>query len=69
MALFALHNVLTDTQGYLLLQCLQSYLELDMYASLEVHTEQTLKDGRQELKHFSLLINVCISTILEIFGC
>ncbi|KAF9455170.1 hypothetical protein BDZ94DRAFT_1146294, partial [Collybia nuda] len=34
-----------------------SYLELDMYASLEVHTATTISDGKEELKHFSKLIN------------
>jgi hypothetical protein len=29
-----------------------------MYASLEVHTTQTLADGRAELKNFSQLMKV-----------
>jgi len=58
IALFVLHNILVDSRGFLLLQCLCSYLELDMYASLEVHTTHTLADGQAELKNFSNLMKV-----------
>jgi hypothetical protein len=58
IALFVLHNVLTDQRGFLLLKCLRSYIELDMYASLEVHTAQTIADGRAELQNFSKLLTV-----------
>ena len=49
---FALHNIFTrekTARGYLLLKLMRSYLELDMYASLTVHTESTIRDGREEL--------------------
>ncbi|KAF9470064.1 hypothetical protein BDN70DRAFT_770837, partial [Pholiota conissans] len=41
---FASHNILSETdRGYLLLQLIRSYLELDMYASLTMHTDRTLE--------------------------
>lgn len=58
--LFAAHNILVSRRGRLLLQCLRSYLELDMYASLQVHTEETLKAGREELLNYAALMKVCI---------
>lgn len=32
-----------------------------MYASMEVHTEDTIAAGRQALRDFSDLMDVCIS--------
>ncbi|KDQ51821.1 hypothetical protein JAAARDRAFT_62330 [Jaapia argillacea MUCL 33604] len=61
LVLFSAHNILdlaSDQEGYLLLQCLRSYLELDMYTALEVHTELTIKAGREEMNRFSGLIEV-----------
>ncbi|KAF8145837.1 hypothetical protein K438DRAFT_1781554 [Mycena galopus ATCC 62051] len=49
MMLFAAHNVLTDAPSILLLQCVRSFLELNMYVSLEVHTTETLAAGKREL--------------------
>jgi hypothetical protein len=40
------------------LRILRSYLELDMFASLTVHTEVTLAAGREELQKYSDLIKV-----------
>ena len=63
--LFVMHNVLLEKKnplGYLLLCCLQSYLVIDMYAALEVHTEDTIAAGRKEILKFSCLIQVrCFS--------
>lgn len=61
MLIFTSHNVLTQKEsplGYLMLRCLRSYLNLDMWVSLEVQTEDTLESGRQELIRFSALIQV-----------
>ncbi|KAK0184532.1 hypothetical protein F5146DRAFT_1006521 [Armillaria mellea] len=44
--LFVVHNIITkqqDSHGYLLLKCIRSYLELDMYSNLHVHTTETLQ--------------------------
>ncbi|THH15034.1 hypothetical protein EUX98_g9526 [Antrodiella citrinella] len=57
--IFASHNVLTegeDRLGYLLLQIIRSYLEINIYLSLEVHTEETLAAGEAELLRFSDLL-------------
>ncbi|KJA13371.1 hypothetical protein HYPSUDRAFT_151670 [Hypholoma sublateritium FD-334 SS-4] len=56
---FASHNILNkdaSPQGYLLLQLMRSYLELDMYASLTVHTESTISAGREEMKTYDRLL-------------
>jgi hypothetical protein len=49
----------TDPHGYLLLRCLRSYIILDMYAALEVHTTETIAAGRAEVLKFSALMKVC----------
>ncbi|KAJ7735230.1 hypothetical protein B0H14DRAFT_3613738 [Mycena olivaceomarginata] len=55
MMIFAAHNILTtetDKIGVLLLACIRSYLELDMYAGLELHTADTIADERRQLQKF-----------------
>ncbi|KAJ7900729.1 hypothetical protein B0H14DRAFT_3123802 [Mycena olivaceomarginata] len=42
MMLFATHNVLIDPVGVLILQVVRSFLELNMYVSLEVQTSETI---------------------------
>lgn len=44
--------------GFILLQLMRSYLELDMYTSLTVHTETTLLEGRKEFTTFERLLHV-----------
>lgn len=64
MLVFATHNLLredNDPLGYLLLRCLRSYLVVDMYAAMEVHTEETIASGRAMLSQFGTLINVRIN--------
>ncbi|KAJ7351162.1 hypothetical protein DFH08DRAFT_992342, partial [Mycena albidolilacea] len=59
MMIFAAHNILTaetDKIGVLLLACIRSYLELDMYAGLELHTADTIADGRRQLQKFDQLL-------------
>ena len=41
-----------------MLRCLRSYLVIDMYAALEVHTEDTIAAGRAEILTFSALMKV-----------
>ncbi|KAF8971925.1 hypothetical protein BDZ97DRAFT_1901552 [Flammula alnicola] len=56
---YASHNVLnpeTTEEGYLLLKLIRSYLELDMYASLTMHTDTTLAAGHAELLVFNNLL-------------
>ncbi|KAJ7640190.1 hypothetical protein B0H17DRAFT_1276808 [Mycena rosella] len=47
MMLFAAHNVLIDAPGVQLLQCARSFLELNIYVSLEVHTSKTIAAGER----------------------
>ena len=65
LAPFVLHNILTQQDspsGFLLLCCLRSYLELNAYAQLHVHTDMALVECEAELRQFSLLIKVKISS-------
>jgi hypothetical protein len=57
---YAAHNVLTNKLGLLLLQAVRSYVELDMYASLKLHTTGTIAAGRRELQKFGDLMKVWI---------
>jgi hypothetical protein len=66
---FVIHNLFdpaTDKAGYLLLRCIRSYVELNTYAALEVHTEKTIAAGREEAKKFSSLTKVCVHTLQQI---
>lgn len=61
MVIFATHNIITHSEhpgGYLLLKVLRSYIALDMYAALEVHTAVTIAAGRKELLRFSKALKV-----------
>ena len=61
MIIFAAQNVLSRTHselGYLLLHCIRRYVDLDIYAALEVHTEDTIAAGRDALSQFSILMDV-----------
>ncbi|KAF9537471.1 hypothetical protein CPC08DRAFT_651734 [Agrocybe pediades] len=61
---YASHNVLTSTstkRGYHLLKLIRSYLELDMYASLTVHTDRTIAAGREELQKYNTLLQEYIA--------
>ncbi|KAK0473861.1 hypothetical protein IW261DRAFT_1423234 [Armillaria novae-zelandiae] len=53
--LFAAHSVLTkanNPNAYLLLKVIRSYIELDMYTSMDVHMEKSINEGRQLLGVF-----------------
>ncbi|KAK7036852.1 hypothetical protein R3P38DRAFT_2770922 [Favolaschia claudopus] len=56
MMVYASHDVLTDKAGFLLLQCLRSYLEVDLYVGLELHTAETIAAGRRHLQKFDRLM-------------
>lgn len=61
MIIYVSHNVLTEEEsplGYFTLRCIRSYLELDMWTSLEVHTTETIAAGRQAVLRFSDIIKV-----------
>jgi len=54
-----LRNALVgETKGLNLLCAIRAYVELDLLASFEVHTELTLKRGRRVAKKFSELAHV-----------
>ncbi|KAG1902756.1 uncharacterized protein F5891DRAFT_1127421 [Suillus fuscotomentosus] len=62
----AAQNVLThaeDEAGYALLKCIVSYLHIDMYISLDVHTESTLAAGEAEILVFQKLLDEYIEVL------
>ncbi|KAJ7109764.1 hypothetical protein C8R43DRAFT_1091732 [Mycena crocata] len=50
------HNVLTEDIDILLLQCIRSYQELDMWATLRKPDGETIAAGRAEMKNFQRLM-------------
>ncbi|KAG1907618.1 uncharacterized protein F5891DRAFT_938880, partial [Suillus fuscotomentosus] len=59
MIIYVTHNVLTEHDSplsYLLLQCIHLYLEMDIYAALEVHTTNTINEGRHTVQAFTALM-------------
>jgi hypothetical protein len=66
---FAAHDLLPNTDeckiAYLLLRCIRAYLEVDLYAALEVHTTETIAAGRKALQYFSELMNVSHIRLLD----
>ncbi|KAG1856136.1 hypothetical protein F4604DRAFT_1883164 [Suillus subluteus] len=61
LIVFAAHDILPNTDkckiAYLLLRCIRAYLEVDLYAALEVHTTETIAAGCEALQSFSELMN------------
>ncbi|KAG1840639.1 hypothetical protein F4604DRAFT_1598758 [Suillus subluteus] len=56
MIVFAAQDIFTSSRcklGHLLLRCIRHYIEFDIYASLEVHTEHTIAAGRLAVQKFS----------------
>lgn len=48
----------TDEDGQLLLRCVRAYVELDLLASFEVHTDNTIQHGRLVAQKFAKLADV-----------
>ncbi|KAG1877636.1 hypothetical protein DFJ58DRAFT_712346 [Suillus subalutaceus] len=58
----SLHEDISKSKlGYLLLRCIRYYIELDIYALFEVHTEETIAAGRATLDTFSELMEEYIT--------
>ncbi|KIK31487.1 hypothetical protein CY34DRAFT_58649, partial [Suillus luteus UH-Slu-Lm8-n1] len=56
MIVFAVQDIFPSSRcklGNLLLHCIHYYIEFDLYASLEVHTEHTIIAGRLAVQKFS----------------
>ncbi|KAG1756658.1 uncharacterized protein EDB91DRAFT_1233427 [Suillus paluster] len=69
LIVFAAHNVFKrdlDSQAYLLLCCIQSYVEFNTYASLEVHTKDTIRDGRNTLLELTELMDIYIKDTADL---
>lgn len=54
-----------DEKGRRLLYCIRAYVELDLLASFEVHTEESIKYGRAAAEKFMKLANVSHLIALE----
>ncbi|KAF8145268.1 hypothetical protein K438DRAFT_1910860 [Mycena galopus ATCC 62051] len=69
MMIFAAQNIFTNELGLMLLACVRSYIELDIYAGLELQTEDTVAAGRQKLRKFDRLLKeyreACVGTEFE----
>ncbi|KAK0492430.1 hypothetical protein EDD18DRAFT_1108823 [Armillaria luteobubalina] len=52
----AIFMAANDPIGYILLRALRVYMELDVYASLTLHTSDTLRDGRARTPIFASVI-------------
>ncbi|KAG2111377.1 hypothetical protein BD769DRAFT_1392097 [Suillus cothurnatus] len=66
MIIFTAQNVLSRTNSelsYLLLCCIRCYVDLKIYAALEVHTEDTIAAGRDALSQFSMLMDLYIEKL------
>ena len=62
MSIFIIHDIVSDKtrspHGQLLLKLLQSFLILNTYTSMEVHTTETLQKGKEELLRYSEIMQV-----------
>ncbi|KAJ8091351.1 hypothetical protein PM082_015069 [Marasmius tenuissimus] len=69
---FCLHNILTkevDQAGYKLVQCMHAFRRFKMYASLTLHTSETLERGRAAALSLSEHIQVlCIDHQFYVAG-
>ncbi|KAG1841300.1 hypothetical protein DFJ58DRAFT_718174 [Suillus subalutaceus] len=54
-----------DEAGYALLWCIVSYLHIDMYVSLDVHTDSTIQAGKVEVLVFQTHLEDYIAIIEE----
>ena len=61
-----------DKHGLQLLRCVRAYVELDVLASFDVHTDQSIKRGQKTVKKFVTLANVSIvrskNTFIDVLG-
>lgn len=56
----------TDEDGRLLLRCVRAYVEIDVLASFELHSEKTIEYGRAAVEKFVKLANVSRLFYLQI---
>lgn len=64
LAILATHSVLTEQAsplGYLLLRTLRRFNLVDMYAALEVQTDETISWGLQALKEYGELLKASLT--------
>lgn len=65
ISVFILHHLFEEkTTGYLLLKVLRCYIEVDMYAGFQLHTNETIQAGKQQVARFYKLLKVGLSVLL-----
>lgn len=65
-----MHNILMEDDsplGYLLLRCVRLYLEVDIYAALEVHTTDTISEGRSAVQALTAFMKVGLNFFQQIY--
>ena len=70
MLIFVSHNVINSNKhpdGYVLLQCLHAYLNLNMYTGFDVHTMETIVAGKNALEVFAEIMKVYFPLFLNTF--
>lgn len=70
MIIYATHNILMEDDsplGYLLLRCVRLYLEVDIYAALEVHTTNTISEGRSAVQALTAFMKVGLNFFQQIY--
>ena len=61
IVVFAAHNVIprNDQEGWQLMRCLRSFSILDLLLAFEVHTDESIALGQEEICKFGVLMKVC----------
>lgn len=69
ISIFTLHYLFEErTSGHLLLKLLRCYIEIDLYAALEWHTEETIAAGQWQIARFCVLLGVGLCLFVLVFG-
>ncbi|KAG1725030.1 hypothetical protein EDB19DRAFT_1644239 [Suillus lakei] len=64
MVIYAAHTIVTEDEcpiSYLLLRCIRLFLEVNLYAALEVHISDTIHAGRHAVQAFSTYLQQYIT--------
>ncbi|KAJ3559044.1 hypothetical protein NP233_g11364 [Leucocoprinus birnbaumii] len=64
ISLFLIHNLFAlqlGKEGYILLQLIRRYINIDMYSSLEVQTEDTISNGKAEVAAYNKFLQLYIA--------
>ncbi|KAH9958642.1 hypothetical protein BJV74DRAFT_789266, partial [Russula compacta] len=69
LIVFIAHNIIPlrnqESEGWLLLQCLQAFSIVDLYLAFEAHTEHTITSGQCELESFAQCMKVWTPLLIQ----